>query len=194
MNRYCVPDASALLNSSIAGIAQFKQNFFGSVDVDQFSNYINDLQKAWYVMAIAIGVAVVVSIVFLLVLRCCAGVMIWICILGILGGLGAGGYWLMYTRLLYDPTSNTFKYMQYGAYAVWGVDGLFALIVLCCCSRIRLAVAVMKVTSSFMYRTPTIILLPIFFIILCAAWIVGWTFLAVYIMSVGTIGHREAPL
>lgn len=43
MGRYCVPDASALLNSSIAGMAEFKKNFFSTVDVDQFSNYINDL-------------------------------------------------------------------------------------------------------------------------------------------------------
>ena len=84
--------------------------------------------------------------------------------------------------------------MQYGAYALWGLDGLFALITLCCCSRIRLAVAVMKVTSSFMYRTPSVMAVPLFFIIIVAAWMVGWTILAVYIMSVGTIGPREAPL
>lgn len=83
--------------------------------------------------------------------------------------------------------------MQYGAYALWGIDGFFAILVLLCCSRIRLAVAVMKVTSSFIYRTPTILLLPIIFFFLVLAWIIGWTFLSVFIMSVGEIKARDAP-
>ena len=75
--------------------------------------------------------------------------------------------------------------MQYGGFAVWALAGLFFVVSLCCCSRIQLAVAIMKVTSSFIYRTPTIIIIPIIFLILTMAWMIGWTFLAVWIMSVG---------
>jgi len=77
---------------------------------------------------------------------------------------------------------------------MWAVAGLFALVSLCCCSRIRLATSIMKVTSSFMARTPTIILLPIIFMVLIVAWIVAWVFLAIWIMSVGTPQPRPAPL
>lgn len=52
----------------------------------------------------------------------------------------------------------------------------------------------MKVTSSFIYRTPTIIIIPIIFLILTMAWLIGWTFLAVWIMSVGEPQQRPAPL
>jgi hypothetical protein len=152
------------------------------------------LIKAWYVLAISIGVAFFVAITYLFVLRCCAGVIIWMSIFGILGAFGAGGYWAYMTRLNYDVSDPNYNYLQYGAFTLWGLAGLFALISLCCCSRIRLAVAVMKVTSSFIYRTPTVIILPIIFFILCSAWIIAWTFLAIWIMSVGDIKPREAPL
>ena len=76
----------------------FVEKFYKDYDVSKYTAYIADLAKAWYVMAISIGVAVVTSIIYLLVLRCCAGVMIWMSILGILGALGGGGYWLYVTK------------------------------------------------------------------------------------------------
>ncbi len=172
----------------------FLESFYKNYDVEKYTAYIGDLAKAWYVMVISIGVAVVVSIVYLLILRCCAGVIIWMSIFGILGALGGGGYWLYTTKDTYPLEDPTHNYMMYGAYASWGVAGFFALVALCCCSRIRLAVAIMKVSSSFVYRTPTIILLPIFFMVLIVAWIVAWTFLAIWIMSVGEPMQRPAPL
>ena len=144
-------------------------------------------------MAISVGVAFFVSIFYLLILRCCAGVLIWVSIAGILAAFGAGGYWAYYTRLQYDVTDKNYMYLQYGAYTLWGITGAFAVIVLLCCSRIRLAVAVMKVTSSFIYRTPTILILPIILFFIVLAWMIVWTFLAVFIMSVGEIKAREAP-
>lgn len=94
MNRYCLPTTEALKD---AAVQTFKDNFYNKYDVDKYSTYIADLYKAWYVMAISVGVAFFTAIVYLLILRCCAGVLIWISILGIAGALGAGGYWLYYT-------------------------------------------------------------------------------------------------
>lgn len=134
------------------------------------------------------------SILYLLILRCCAGVVIFFSIFAIIGAFGAGGYWLYATRVQYAATDNNYKYMTYGAYALWGIAGAFFLLTLCCLSRIRLAVAIMKVTSQFVYRTPTTLLLPIIFFVLVLAWLIFWTFLAVYITSVGTPAPRDPPL
>jgi hypothetical protein len=46
------------------------------------------------VLAISVGVAFFAGIVYLMILRCCAGVLIWLSIFGIMGAFGAGGYWL----------------------------------------------------------------------------------------------------
>lgn len=62
-------------------------------------------------MVISVGVAFVAAIVYLLILRCCAGVMIWVSILGIAASLGAGGYWAYYTRLQYDPSDKNYQYL-----------------------------------------------------------------------------------
>lgn len=190
LNKYCLPDPSSLTNLTKPFLESFNKNY----DVSKYTAYIADLAKAWQVLAISCAVAIVVSIVYLLILRCCAGVIIWMSIFSILAAMGGGGYWMYATKdkyLVSDPTHN---YMMYGAYAMWAVCGAFAVISLCCCSRIRLAVAIMKVSSQFVYGTPTVILLPVIFMILCIAWIVAWTFLAVWIMSVGEAKPRAAPL
>ena len=67
--------------------------------------------KAWYVMAISVGVAFVASIIYLLILRCFAGVLIWISIAGILAAIGGGGYWAYQTRLQYDVSDKNYQYM-----------------------------------------------------------------------------------
>jgi len=190
LGKYCLPTSEALRDSAVK---TFKENFYDKYDVDKYTTYIADLYTAWYVMAISVGVALLAAIVYLLILRCCAGVMIWMSILSIMACLGGGGYWVYDYRHNYDIADANYKYLQYGANALWGIDAAFAVIVLICCSRIRLAVAIMKVTSSFIYRTPTILLLPVVFFFLVIAWIVGWTFLAVYIMSVGEIKARAEP-
>lgn len=189
MGKYCLPDPSALTNLT----KPFMESFYKNYDVEKYTAYISDLAKAWYVMAISVAVAVVVSIFYLLLLRCCAGVIIWMSIFSILGAMGGGGYWLYATKDKYLKDDPTHDYMQYGAYAMWAVTGFFALVSLCCCSRIRLAVSITKVASSFVMRTPTIILLPIVFMVLIVAWIVAWVFLAIWIMSVGTPQPRPAP-
>jgi len=70
---------------------------------------------------------------------------------------------------------------------LWGIAGAFFLLILCCCGRIRLAVAIMKVTGQFIYNTPTVLLVPIIFLTICAVWVAAWVFTAVYIFSVGDI-------
>jgi hypothetical protein len=52
----------------------------------------------------------------------------------------------------------------------------------------------MKVTSSFIGRTPTIFILPVIFFVLCIGWLIFWACLAVYIMSIGQIQPRPEPL
>jgi solute carrier family 44 (choline transporter-like protein), member 2/4/5 len=47
-------------------------------------------------------------------------------------------------------------------YIAFGFSGLFLLITLCCCSRIRLAVAVCKAAGQFIVGVCTSVLVPIF--------------------------------
>lgn len=96
IGKYCLPNSEALKD---AAIQQFNDNFYSKYDVDKYSQYIADLYKAWYVMAISVGVAFFTAILYLLILRCCAGVLIWVSIAGIIAAIGGGGYWAYQTRL-----------------------------------------------------------------------------------------------
>lgn len=187
LNRYCLPDLANLSNDTIEALTNFTQNYNKYFDVDKLSDYITDLINVWQVIAITVGTAFVIGMIYMVLIRCFAGVLIWVSIFSIMGILGGGGYWVWMYRTHYDTTDNNYKYFQYGAYGIWGLDGLFLILVLCCCTRIRLAVAIMKVTGSFILNVPQVLLLPLIFMIICLAWIGAWTISAIYLFSVGQI-------
>jgi hypothetical protein len=106
-------------------------------------------------------------------LKCLAGCIVWLSIFGIiLFFAGAGVLFLYnagvlasvssYTSYLGIPTLSTnSNYAIYG-YISFGVSGLFLIIMLCCCSRIRLAVAVCKAAGQFVAGVCLIVFVPIF--------------------------------
>lgn len=141
--------------------------------------------NVWQVIAITVGTAFVIGMIYMILIRCFAGVLIWFSIIGIIAILGGGGYWVYLYRTHFASTDNNYKYFLYGAYSLWGLDGLFVIIVLCCCNRIRLAVAIMKVTGSFILNVPQVLFMPIIFMIICAAWIGAWTVTAIWLFSIG---------
>jgi hypothetical protein len=64
LGKYCLPDPSSLTNIT----KPFMESFYKNYDVEKYTAYIADLAKAWYVMAISVGVAVVASIIYLIIL------------------------------------------------------------------------------------------------------------------------------
>jgi len=76
-----------------------------------------------------------------------ASILVFITLVGILLLLGGFGVWLFIYKSHYETGTNEYKMLEYGAYTMWGIDGLYALILLCLCNRIRLGVAVMKCTA-----------------------------------------------
>jgi Plasma-membrane choline transporter len=146
---------------------------------------VSDIFAVWYVIAICVGVAFLLGFVYMVLLRCCASLLVFVTLVGILLSLGGGGVWLYFMKNNYISTSENYKYCLYGAYTLWGIDGAYAIILLCLCNRIRLGVAIMKCTAQFIGSTPSVFLIPFVFSLLCAIWIAGWAFSAVFLFSVG---------
>ena len=159
------------------------------------------------------GTAFILGMIFLLLLRCFAGVLIFFCLVAIFILIGGGGVWFYFVgREKYiDKTAGTnykitdsstytvtnqrnFDIMTYTSYALWGVAGLYLIILLCLYNRIRLGIAIVKATARFIQNTWSLFLIPIVFTIIMAAFICYWVFIAAYIFSVGEIGPRDAPL
>lgn len=84
------------------------------------------------------------------------------------------------------PTSNNNSYYNVYGYISFGIAGFVFLMILCCCTRIRLAVAVCKVAGKFILRVAQILLVPI----IITALIIGlWAFSLssmAYIISTST--------
>lgn len=64
-----------------------------------------------------------------------------------------------------------------------GLSGLFLIIVLCCCSRIRLAVAICKSAGQFVVGVCLIVLVPVFQAILAVGFWAGCLVAMVYLVS-----------
>jgi phage-related holin len=96
-------------------------------------------------------------------LRCLAGCIVWISIIGSIVALAGIGiiFYINSGQISSITTSTTYmgmsvpqissnsQYVQYYAYGAWSLAGLLLLILLCLCNRIRLAVAVCKCAGKF---------------------------------------------
>jgi hypothetical protein len=94
-------------------------------------------------------------------LRWLAGLIVWISIIGtiaFLAGLGFIFYYssgkvtnstISYMGYSVPTVSTDISYLAYYAYALWVIAGILAILLLCCCNRIRLAVAVCKCAGKF---------------------------------------------
>mmetsp|Transcript_23391 Transcript_23391/g.23017 ORF Transcript_23391/g.23017 Transcript_23391/m.23017 type:complete len:109 (-) Transcript_23391:1003-1329(-) len=108
---------------------------------------MSDIVDAWSVLAMSVGIAFLLGFVYLLLLRCCAGIMVFISLVSIFCFIGGGGSWLYLIKDDYLETTKSYSFCLYGAYTLWGLAAFYLLILLCLCSRIRLGVAIMQCTA-----------------------------------------------
>ena len=135
------------------------------------SNFITDTTNNWRWLLVALGGALVISFIFMFLLRCVAGCIVWCSLFGlIVFFIGTGLVFLYNAGKLGDakgtatylgvPTVNSAANETYGWIFI-GLGCFFFLLVLCCCSRLRLAVAVCKTAGQFVASVCSSILVPI---------------------------------
>jgi hypothetical protein len=69
--------------------------------------------------------------------------------------------------------------------------GVYFVILLCCCTNIRRAVAIVKATSAFSKDVPTIFAVPVVFFFISIIWMFFWASSALFIYSIGEPEKRE---
>ncbi|CAH1236388.1 unnamed protein product [Diabrotica balteata] len=69
---------------------------------------IEDLITCWWKIALGVGIALVVCLIYIFILRWFAGPLVWLSIIGVVVGLGAGLYFsiVQYNHALNDISSN----------------------------------------------------------------------------------------
>ena len=117
-------------------------------------------------------------------LRCLVGCIVWFSCIGIIlvfigigviflynGGSFKGTAAQEYAGFLGMPTLDGSDYYKTYGYISFGIAGLLLILLICCCNRLRLAVAVCKVAGQFVIRVCHVTLVPIFLtIILIGMW------------------------
>ena len=139
-----MPDPSEVTDDVIE---KFEDYFYKYFDSDKLTAYIGDVLAVWYVICICAGISFVLAFVYLILLRCCASVVVFFTLVSVFFLLGGFGTWLFLERDRFEVDTTYYKAMLYGAYTLWGLCALYVIILLCICNRIRLGVAVIKATA-----------------------------------------------
>lgn len=138
-------------------------------------------------------------------LKCLAGCIVWLSIFGIISIITAMGVIFLfnsgklaaydtYTGYLGIPTYSANSNYDIYAYICFGIAGVLFIVLLCCCSRIRLAVAVCKAAGQFVASVCMVVLVPIWQTLLVAClW--GPALVAViYLASSATFMHKTGDV
>lgn len=139
-------------------------------------------------------------------LRCLAGCIVWVSLFGtilVLVGLGivflynSGNYSALNSvgnviTYMGIPVSSNSAYNSPVGWTLIGVGCGFFIVVLCCCNRIRLAVAICKSAGQFIASVCTSILVPIIQAFLALALWAGCLVTMVYLVSAANFGVNVA--
>ena len=206
-NKFCLPSgitAAEALNwaKNITVVMQA---------AEKFEEVVEDIKNLWKQFAILGAIAIVLSIISLLLTRCCAGVFIWIIILLFLGCVFAGAVLTMKessrieqkqldtingvantTSGFTDNFSSSYlsaKNLYYTSIFLYVFGGICVLIVLFSLSSIAISIAVIKTASEFISSNCMIIFIPILISLFMMGFIFAWLYGLVYLWTVGTLEH-----
>jgi hypothetical protein len=109
--------------------------------------YMGDLSTCWWVFLVCVGIATVLGCAYMFLLKYFAKPLLYISFVIILVGLIAGGAYVFAQNTRYQSSDNSRMIMKGMGILLWILAGLYFVILMCCCTRIQLGVAIMEATS-----------------------------------------------
>lgn len=185
-DRYCIPN-----------LEDYAEKAYEMIDYatgGRTSKYIGDVQECWGVIVGMAVATLLISFLYLITLRFCAGPLTYTALVILLLLQVAGGAWLYTESSNYPEGSTNQKTYFYCGIALFVIAFIY-LICLCCCWRnIARAVGIVKATSKFSQQVPTIFAVPVVFFFVAMIWCLYWTASAMYLYSVGEPVKREGDV
>jgi hypothetical protein len=125
-------------------------------------------------------------------LRCAGELLAWITIFAVGFGMGFLGYLIQtYGQKEYPEGDNTRQMMEITAYIIWGLTGLYFLIICCMWGSIKISVRVLRVAAKVVAQNLRVILVPVSGIILILCWVFFFIYGLLWLMSTGEIVSKE---
>jgi len=170
--------------------AEGAKKFFQSAATDKIGEYLSDLYSAWKVFLIAVALSFVFSLVYMVVLRCCAKLLMWVTFLAFFVLLAVIGYFF-YAKSV--ETVNDGDKLNYQVLAVifWVIDFILILVILCIYDDIQLALTVIETSGHFVCSNMTVLFVPIVTIVVTVGFLAYWIATVVFIYSMGEFNDKE---
>ncbi|XP_006215408.2 choline transporter-like protein 4 isoform X1 [Vicugna pacos] len=194
-----VPELTGISNTSISqGISGLLDGLNGR---DISVKIFEDFAQSWYWILVALGVALVLSLLFILLLRLVAGPLVFVLIVGVLGVLAYGIYhcWKEYSVLRDQGASIsqlgiTTNLSAYGkvqetwlaALIVLAVlEGILLLMLIFLRQRIRIAISLLEEASKAVGQMMSTMFYPLVTFVLLLICIAYWAMTALYLATSG---------
>jgi hypothetical protein len=206
---FCVPNITMVnnaVNSSSMAVAEIYKKL---EDSETLQRWVNDVKICWWVFIISAGITLVIAIVYMYLLRWCAGIMTWLMLLALIAVLIIGGSmawrWAKLREQAADDidskTKNTdgatkqsrkfIVLLKVFAYIFWITGGFMVCFILCCYHKISLVIAIIKTTSEFVGENCYVLFVPVFNTFAAAGFSAVWIVGTVYLFAVGDIVQRS---
>lgn len=201
----CVPNPPVSTNANLTTAAALvKAQVISYLNARGLSLEIGrDIFNEWRIIAISFGIAVGCALVWLVLLQIFTGFMVWTSIFAVLiASLGSTAYfwynWYAITNDLdflgrqFDFSGlNTYVYNSSTFLACAIITSVIAALLLLSLmflgSRIRLAIAIVKVASRAVLKMPSLLLFPLFKAVLLLGVCAFFLFVMIYLSTAGEI-------
>ena len=185
LSRFCLPD------KDLDG--ELKDAYDDIVDalkIDVIQEWLSDVFLTWEVMFIVAGAALAFSFVYMVFIRFCVGVIVWVSIIftiAFIAVLGAFFHWAALNLYDEDSDPKTVRNLKILAYVMYALSGLVLIYIFYMCNKIRLAIAIMKVGTQYIKDVWMSLLIPPCFFILIIALYIYWSLACLYLYSSGEV-------
>jgi len=184
---YCVPVITEGVSIDI--------KFSGSWDAHVGTRNLEDLFTARYEILVSIGVALVLALVYIFLVKHCAGCLVWGSVLLTLAGGGFLSYYFLVESAHSGLPDNdkTQKACKYVGIICATVTGLFLVVVFFLRTQIRIAVAVVKESAKVLGDVPTLLFWPLVPLVMGILYCAFWLAATLFVYSVGTDVQGGVP-
>ena len=94
---------------------------------DKVTAYIADIAYTWKLIALSTVTAIVFGYLYLLIIRCCGAVIVWLSIILLQVSIIAAGVYTYLQHENYEEGDDYRDWVKYASYVIFGIAGLFFL-------------------------------------------------------------------
>ena len=179
--------------SRVASEKLINLSFFSK---NRLINWISDIFVTKWVIFSSVIWSFIISMFFLLFLRCCAGLLVFLILVGIFVGATIISIILRIKMNEYEEKEDDSKAKLFCVlFWVCVVSAvIWLLFVLIMCNRIRLSIALIQISAKYINSNFSVLFIPFLFFILTIGWLVYWVVLTVYLYSSGDFDREHSKI